>query len=133
MTEATDRKTGSRLMMTKGARSELKAPDRTAPELVKIGAMVGCVEEAARLLRLLANERRLLILCFLATSGEMSVGALVEALGLSQSALSQHLAKLRREGLVHYRRESQTLIYRLADPRTVRVLSVLKDIFGSQP
>jgi DNA-binding transcriptional ArsR family regulator len=120
-------------MMTKEARSERKAPDCTAPELVKIGAMVGCVEEAARLLRLLANERRLLILCFLATSGEMSVGALVEALGLSQSALSQHLAKLRREGLVHYRRESQTLLYRLADPRTVRVLSVLKDIFGSQP
>jgi DNA-binding transcriptional ArsR family regulator len=120
-------------MMTKESRLELKAPDCTAPELVKIGAMVGCVEEAARLLRLLANERRLLILCFLATSGEMSVGALVEALGLSQSALSQHLAKLRREGLVHYRRESQTLLYRLADPRTVRVLSVLKDIFGSQP
>ena len=120
-------------MMTKKARSELKAPACTAPELVKIGAMVGCVEEAARLLRLLANERRLLILCFLATSGEMSVGALVEALGLSQSALSQHLAKLRREDLVHYRRESQTLHYRLADPRTVRVLSVLKDIFGSQP
>jgi DNA-binding transcriptional ArsR family regulator len=65
--------------------------------------------------------------------GEMSVGALVETLGLSQSALSQHLAKLRRDGLVQYRRESQTLRYRLADPRTVRVLSVLKDIFGSQP
>jgi DNA-binding transcriptional ArsR family regulator len=63
----------------------------------------------------------------------MSVGALVETLGLSQSALSQHLAKLRRDGLVQYRRESQTLFYRLADPRTVRVLSVLKDIFGSQP
>jgi DNA-binding transcriptional ArsR family regulator len=56
---------------------------------------------------------------------------LVETLGLSQSALSQHLAKLRRDGLVQYRRESQTLLYRLADPRTVRVLSVLKDIFGS--
>jgi DNA-binding transcriptional ArsR family regulator len=49
------------------------------------------------------------------------------------NALSQHLAKLRRDGLVQYRRESQTLHYRLADPRTVRVLSVLKDIFGSQP
>ena len=94
-------------MMTKETRSELETIDCTASELVEIGAMVGCVQEATRLLRLLANERRLLILCFLATSGEMSVGALVETLGLSQSALSQHLAKLRRDGLVQYRREFQ--------------------------
>jgi len=67
-------------MMTKEARSELERTDCTASELMEIGAMVGCVQEAARLLRLLANERRLLILCSLATSGEMSVGALVEAL-----------------------------------------------------
>ena len=85
--------------------------------------------EAARLLKLLANEKRLVILCFLATRGEMPVGALVEALGLSQSALSQHLARLRRDGLVFFRRESQTLHYRLADPRVMRVLGVLEEIF----
>lgn len=101
--------------------------------MAEIGAMVGCAQEAARLLKLLANEQRLLILCFLATCGEMPVGALVGALGLSQSALSQHLAKLRRDDLVQFRRESQTLHYRLADPRVVRVLGVLKDIFCAQP
>ena len=91
--------------------------------------MVDCAQDAARLLKLLANEKRLLILCFLATRGEMPVGALVEALGLSQSALSQHLAKLRRDRLVHFRRKSQTLYYRLTDPRAVRLLVILKEIF----
>jgi len=100
-----------------------------ASELAEIGAIVDCAYEAARLLKLLANEKRLIILCFLATCGEMPVGALVEALGLSQSALSQHLARLRRDGLVLFRRESQTLHYRLADPRVMRVLSVLEEIF----
>src|SRR5215813_8485746 len=100
-----------------------------AAELAEIDAMLGCAQEGARLLKLLANEKRLVILCFLATRGEMPVGALVEALGLSQSALSQHLAKLRRDGLVLFRRESQTLHYRLADPRVVRVLGVLEEIF----
>jgi DNA-binding transcriptional ArsR family regulator len=100
-----------------------------ASELVQIGAIVECAHEAARLLKLLANEKRLIILCFLATRGEMPVGALVEALGLSQSALSQHLARLRRAGLVLFRRESQTLHYRLADPRVMRVLGVLEEIF----
>jgi DNA-binding transcriptional ArsR family regulator len=120
-------------MLIEGARSELEALGCETTELAQIGAMVGCAQEAARLLKLLANEKRLLILCFLATCGEMPVGALVEALGLSQSALSQHLAKLRRDGLVHFRRESQTLHYRLADPRAVRVLGVLKDIFSPKP
>src|SRR6516165_7539329 len=104
-------------------------PGCSASELVGIGAIVDCAHEAARLLKLLANEKRLVILCFLATRGEMPVGALVEALGLSQSALSQHLAKLRRDGLVLFRRESQTLHYRLADPRVMRVLGVLQEIF----
>lgn len=57
--------------------------------------MVDCARDAARLLKVLANRKPLLILCFLATRGEMSVGALVDALWLSQSALSQHLAKPR--------------------------------------
>jgi DNA-binding transcriptional ArsR family regulator len=97
--------------------------------LAEIGAIVDCAYEAARLLKLLANEKRLVILCFLATRGEMPVGALVEALGLSQSALSQHLARLRRDGLVLFRRESQTLHYRLADPLVLRLLGVLEEIF----
>ena len=114
-------------MLIEEAPSELETC-KTA-ELVEIDAMLGCAQEAARLLKLLANEKRLVILCFLAVCGEMPVGALAEALNLSQSALSQHLAKLRRDGLVQFRRESQTLHYRLADPRAVRVLVVLKEIF----
>ncbi|KOX53056.1 transcriptional regulator [Streptomyces purpurogeneiscleroticus] len=85
--------------------------------------------DAARLLRLLANEKRLLILCLLIARGEMDVTSLAEAVDLSQSALSQHLAKLREDGLVAFRRESQTLYYRLEDPRAARVLATLKDIF----
>ncbi len=85
--------------------------------------------EAARLLRLLANEKRLLILCLLIARGEMDVTSLAAEVALSQSALSQHLAKLREDGLVAFRRESQTLHYRLEDPRAARVLATLKDIF----
>ena len=85
--------------------------------------------EAARLLKLLGNENRLLILCFLAVRGEMTVGEIVDVVGLSQSALSQHLAKLRADGLVSFRRNSQMLHYRVADKRALRVLQVLKDIY----
>ncbi|MBS4045723.1 MAG: winged helix-turn-helix transcriptional regulator, partial [Alphaproteobacteria bacterium] len=71
--------------------------------------------EASRFLRALANEKRLLTLCQL-VGREQSVGALAETVGLSQSALSQHLTKLREDGLVATRRDSQTIYYRLADP-----------------
>jgi ArsR family transcriptional regulator len=83
---------------------------------------------AARLLRALANEHRLLILCHL-VEGEMSVGQLQAIVGLSQSALSQHLAVLRDEGLVATRRESQTIWYRIDDPAALRVVETLADIF----
>jgi DNA-binding transcriptional ArsR family regulator len=118
-------------MLIEQAPSELAKCN--AAELAEIDVMVGCAQAAAQLLKLLANEKRLVILCFLATRGEMPVSALAEALNLSQSALSQHLAKLRRDGLVQFRREAQTLHYRLADPRAVRVLVVLKEIFCLQP
>jgi DNA-binding transcriptional ArsR family regulator len=85
--------------------------------------------EAAQLLKLLGNEKRLLILCFLAVRGEMTVGELVGVVKLSQSALSQHLARLREDGLVAFRRTSQTLHYSVADKRALRVLQVLKEIY----
>jgi DNA-binding transcriptional ArsR family regulator len=85
--------------------------------------------EAAQLLKLLGNEKRLLILCFLVVRGEMTVGELVGVIKLSQSALSQHLARLREDGLVTFRRTSQTLHYRVADERALRVLQVLKEIY----
>jgi DNA-binding transcriptional ArsR family regulator len=85
--------------------------------------------EAAGLLKLLANENRLLILCRLVVAGEMSVGDLAEAVDLSQSALSQHLAKMREDGLVVTRREAQTVFYRIANPNAARLLALLKNIY----
>ena len=84
--------------------------------------------EAARLLRALANERRLMILCQL-TEGERSVGQLTPLVGISQSALSQHLAVLREEGVVATRREAQTVWYRIADPAALKVVATLAEIF----
>jgi ArsR family transcriptional regulator len=85
--------------------------------------------EVAGILRALANERRLMILCRLVECGEANVSALAEAVGLSQSALSQHLAKMREEGLVTYRRESQTLWYRIADPRIEQLFATLHRLY----
>ena len=85
--------------------------------------------EVAGMLRALANERRLMILCKLVEWGEANVNALAETVGLSQSALSQHLAKMRDEGLVTYRRESQTLWYRIADPRIEDLLATLHKLY----
>ncbi|MBW8880063.1 MAG: helix-turn-helix transcriptional regulator [Asticcacaulis sp.] len=85
--------------------------------------------EAATLLRALANEQRLLILCHLMAAGELTVSTLGEELNLSQSALSQHLAKLREEGIVVNRRSSQSLFYRVADEKAGRVLALLRDLY----
>ena len=85
--------------------------------------------EVAGMLRALANERRLVVLCKLVERGEANVNSLAETVGLSQSALSQHLAKMREEGLVTYRRESQTLWYRLADPRIEGLLATLHALY----
>ena len=98
-------------------------------------AVIGIAElerkaaEAAGLLKLLANENRLLILCRLAIVGEMSVGDLADAVDLSQSALSQHLAKMREDGLLATRREAQTIFYRISDPNATRLLALLKNIY----
>jgi DNA-binding transcriptional ArsR family regulator len=87
--------------------------------------------EVAGILRALANERRLMILCRLVEFGEDNVSSLAEAVGLSQSALSQHLAKMREEGLVAFRRESQTLWYRIADPRIEQLFATFYRLFCS--
>ena len=85
--------------------------------------------EVAAILRALATQRRLMILCKLVEWGEANVTALAEAVGLSQSALSQHLAKMREEGLVTFRRESQTFWYRIADPRIEQLFATLHRLF----
>ncbi|MCY9847945.1 ArsR/SmtB family transcription factor [Pectobacterium jejuense] len=85
--------------------------------------------KAATMLRAIGNENRLLVLCLLIEHGEMSVGTLLEHIPLSQSALSQHLAKMREEGLISYRRESQTLYYRIENQDVEKIVAALKGIF----
>ncbi|WP_210490312.1 ArsR/SmtB family transcription factor [Microvirga antarctica] len=89
----------------------------------------GKATEVAGILRAIANERRLMILCKLVEWGEGSVTSLASEVGLSQSALSQHLAKMRDEGIVTFRRESQTLWYRIADPRIEDLFANLHRLF----
>jgi DNA-binding transcriptional ArsR family regulator len=84
--------------------------------------------DAARLLAVLANKRRLAVLCAL-VEGEQSVGDLVNAVGLTQSALSQHLAKLRAGRIVATRRDAQTIYYRLASDAAGSVMKTLADIY----
>jgi DNA-binding transcriptional ArsR family regulator len=103
-----------------------KKRENAAAEMRRLAQQAG---DAAQLLKLLGNEKRLLILCFLAVRGEMTVGDMLHVIDISPSALSQHLAKLRGDGLVAYRRMAQTLHYRVADPRALKVLKVLKQIY----
>ena len=86
------------------------------------------VEVAAKMLKALSNERRLLIVCIL-HMGEKSVGALEEVIGLSQSALSQHLARLRRDGIVKTRRDAQTIYYSLNSGEAEQILACLHHIY----
>ena len=85
-------------------------------------------QQATNLLKALANENRLMILCYL-DGRELSVSELNSCLDLSQSALSQHLAVLRRDGLVKTRRESQTIYYSLNGEESKRIISTLHDIY----
>jgi ArsR family transcriptional regulator len=87
----------------------------------------------ADLLRAIANARRLQVLCVLMESGETTVGTLVARVGISQSALSQHLARMREEGLIAFRRESQNLHYRIADPRVRELMAELYRLYCAKP
>lgn len=90
--------------------------------------MVAAADQASELLKSLANRHRLLILCQL-TEGERSVGDLAAFLGLRDSTVSQHLSLLRRDGLVHARRDGQTIWYSIASAPAHRVLETLFEIF----
>ncbi len=104
------------------------ATARASPEALSPEAMAAHADEAAKLLRSLANPHRLMVLCLLGGQ-ELSVGALNEKLALSQSALSQHLAVLRDEGLVATRREGQTIYYSVPDGPALQILEVLQRIY----
>jgi ArsR family transcriptional regulator, virulence genes transcriptional regulator len=85
-------------------------------------------EHAAARLSLLANSKRLLVVCRLA-EGEASVSELQALTGLSQSALSQHLARLREASVVVARREGQSVFYSLADEETRALMTALYEVF----
>lgn len=103
------------------------AKRHTAPAF-DLAAMQAHAGDAAQLLKALANERRLQILCLLA-GGERSVGEINDLLDLSQSALSQHLAVLREENLVRTRREAQTIHYSLMPGPAAAVMETLHGIY----
>ena len=83
---------------------------------------------AARLLKSLSNEKRLMILCQIG-EGERQVADLHTHVGLSQSALSQHLARLREDGLISARKSGAAVFYRITDPAALKVIGVLAEIF----
>lgn len=103
---------------------------QTLPPLA--AAMAAQVEAAAELLKTLGNPQRLRILCLL-VEGEHSVGEINAHVPLSQSALSQHLALLREQGLVETRREAQTIFYALADGPARTLLGTLHDLYCPTP
>lgn len=88
--------------------------------------------KAANLMRSLASEKRLMLLCQL-VDGEKSVSALCDALGIAQTNASQQLAVLRREGLVMTRRDGQTIFYALAGKEGRRIIEVLYELYCCQP
>jgi len=110
------------------AASKVRAAAAAAADLKALEASAAA---ATRLLKLLASEQRLILLCRL-SQGESSVGELAQHVGLAQSAASQHLAKLRADGLVATRRDAQTIYYRLDDAAASRVIDLLCDIYGAK-
>ncbi|MCP8939700.1 metalloregulator ArsR/SmtB family transcription factor [Alsobacter sp. SYSU M60028] len=100
-----------------------------APERLNLETFERQARAVPGVLRALANERRLMILCKLVERKEANVSMLSQAVGLSQSALSQHLAKMRDEGLVSFRRDAQTVWYRIADERTEQLFDVLYRLY----
>ena len=104
------------------------SPSRKSRATSPAAQLQAKAEQAARLLVALGHSKRLMVLCHLSEQ-EMSVGALAEAVDLSQSALSQHLARLRDIGVVTTRREGQTIHYSLSSDEARRLIGMLYDIY----
>ncbi|MBZ0325550.1 MAG: metalloregulator ArsR/SmtB family transcription factor [Alphaproteobacteria bacterium] len=99
---------------------------------MNIETLMKGVGPAERLLKLMANRHRLMILCALG-EGEKSVGAICDLIGLGQSAVSQHLARMRADGLVRPRREAQTVYYALASGEAAAVIDLLERLYCAAP
>ena len=93
-----------------------------------LSALRHSAEKCCALLKALAHEDRLLLLCHL-TEGERNVGELEELAGVHQPSLSQHLGKLREEGLVETRREGKYIYYRLASPEVIKIMQTLSSLY----
>lgn len=99
---------------------------------IKVMVVVDRFEVKAELLSVMANAQRLRVLTTL-SEGEMAVGNLAERIGLSQSALSQHLARLRATDLVKTRRDAQTIYYSVKSEKVGMVLELLERMFQAEP
>src|SRR5690554_4866184 len=95
---------------------------------ISIEQMQKNASAAEKLLKSLGNGHRLMVLCHL-VSGEKSVGEIEQQLELSRSSLSQHLGRLRNQGIVASRKEGTTVYYRIVDEKSLRVLECLYDVF----
>ena len=95
---------------------------------IDLTQMAESASRASSLMKTLGHRDRLMILCHLA-GGEKSVGQIAELLQISQSPLSQHLSRMRKEGLVDTRREAQTIFYSLKSGEASRIMEVLYDLF----
>jgi DNA-binding transcriptional ArsR family regulator len=109
-------------------RARTTADDTRRRESSPLSELQKSALRAAKLLKAMSNPARLVILCQLA-DGERSVGDLERAVGLSQSGISQHLAVLRRESVVSYRRVRQTVLYALASRDVVALMATLHSVF----
>ena len=95
---------------------------------IDLKRMAQSADRASALMKTLGHRDRLMILCHLA-DGEKSVGQIADLLDISQSPLSQHLSRMRKEDLVDTRREAQTIFYSLKSGKAVRIVEVLYELF----
>ena len=112
-------------LLPAGIEDELRSDAPLTPELRRL---MSNARDAADFLKALAHENRLLLLCLIAQR-ERSVAELEDILSLRQANLSQHLARLRLDGLVEARRDGKSVIYSLASDNTRRMLGVIYEIF----
>ena len=96
-----------------------------------LNQMAQSADRASSLMKTLGHKDRLMILCHLA-DGEKSVGQIADLLQLSQSPLSQHLSRMRKEGLVNTRREAQTIYYSVASGEAARFVELMHELYCSE-
>jgi DNA-binding transcriptional ArsR family regulator len=107
------------------------AQNITQDNPIDAARMADAAGKASELMKTLGHKDRLMVLCHL-SSGEKSVGELAGLLDISQSPLSQHLARMRKEELVTTRRDAQTIYYSIASPEAASMVQLMHELFCSQ-